>query len=156
MLYIISLISLILLIIGANIDKVGYRAQDDNGFTIGGTFLLVVSIIALCVCWGLYSFNKNTIDSRLSVIEEQNAVILAQVEPVVQKALEFESNTYKELKISSERLIALGNMYPNLKDNTFIQTQLQIIINNQSIIRDLKLTKAKMNAYRFWIWTKTE
>ena len=75
MLYIILFISIILLIIGANIGKVGYRDQDDNGFTIGGTFLLVISIVALCVCWGIYSFNKNTIDSRLSVIEEQNAVI---------------------------------------------------------------------------------
>lgn len=156
MLYIILFISILLLIIGATIGKVGYRNQDDNGFTIGGVTLLIIGLLAFCICWGTYSFNKNTIDSRLSVIEEQNEIILAQVEPVVQKALEFESNTYKELKISSERLIALGNMYPNLKDNTFIQTQLQIIIDNQSIIRDLKLTKAKMNAYRFWIWTKTE
>ena len=154
MIYIILIVSLILLLIGG-IEGKDYRG-DDNGFTIGGTVLLVIGVIALCICWGTYSFHKNTIDSRLSVIEEQNAIILAQVEPVVQQALEFESNTYKELKISSERLIALGNMYPNLKDNTFIQTQLQIIIDNQSIIRDLKLTKAKMNAYRFWILTKAE
>ena len=154
MIYILLIIGFILLIIGAIIGK--DRFNDDNGFTIGGAVLTVISIIGLCVCWGTYSFHKNTIDSRLEVIEEQNTIILAQVEPVVQKALEFESNTYKELKISSERLIALGNMYPNLKDNTFIQTQLQIIISNQSIIRNLKLTKAKMNAYRFWIWTKLE
>lgn len=154
MIYILLIIGFILLIIGAIIGK--DRFNDDNGFTIGGAVLTVISIIGLCACWGTYSFHKNTIDSRLEVIEEQNTIILAQVEPVVQKALEFESNTYKELKISSERLIALGNMYPNLKDNTFIQTQLQIIISNQSIIRNLKLTKAKMNAYRFWIWTKLE
>ena len=154
MLYIILFISIVLLIIGSSVGKDYYN--NDNGFTVGGAFLLSVSLIALCACWGTYSFHTTTIDSRLNIIEEQNNIILAQVEPVVQKALEFESNTYKELKISSEKLIALGNMYPNLKDNTFIQTQLQIIIDNQNTIRKLKLTKAKMNAYRFWIWTKVE
>lgn len=154
MIYVLIFIGIILCIIGAieGTDRYG----DDNCFTIGGTVLIIVSMIALTGLWGSYTYNKNTIDSRLEVIEEQNAIILAQVEPVVQKALEYESNTYKELKINSERLIALGNMYPNLKDNTFIQTQLQIIINNQEIIRNLKLTKAKMNGYRFWIWTKLE
>lgn len=154
MIYILLIIGFIFLIIGAIKGK--NRFGDDNGFTIGGTVLTVISTIGLCACLGTYSFHKNTIDARLAVLEEQNEIILAQVEPVVQKALEFESNTYKELKINSERLIALGNMYPNLKDNTFIQTQLQIIINNQAIIRDLKLTKAKMNAFHFWIWTKLE
>lgn len=154
MIYILIFIGIILCIIGAfeGTDRYG----DDNCFTIGGFVLTFISIIALIALWGSYTYNKNTIDSRLEVIEEQNAIILAQVEPVVQKALEFESNTYKELKINSEKLIALGNMYPNLKDNTFIQTQMQVIINNQTVIKDLKLVKARMNGYRFWIWTKLE
>lgn len=154
MIYILIFIGIILCIIGAieGTDHYG----DDNCFTMGGTVLITVSVVALISLWGAYIYDKNTIDSRLEVIEEQNAIILAQVEPVVQKALEFESNTYKELKINSERLIALGNMYPNLKDNTFIQTQMQIIIDNQTAIRNLKLIKAKMNGYRFWIWTKLE
>lgn len=154
MIYILIFIGIVLCSIGA--IKGTDRYGDSNGFTIGGIVLTSISIIGLISLWGAYTYDKNTIDSRLKVIEEQNAIILAQVEPVVQKALEYESNTYKELKINSEKLIALGNMYPNLKDNAFIQTQLQIIINNQAIIRDLKLTKARMNGYRFWILTKLE
>lgn len=154
MIYVLIIIGIILLVIGSYVGK--DRFGDDNCYSIFGCVLTVISSAILFVCLAIYTYDKYTIDSRISVLEEQNAIILEQIEPVIKQALDYESNTYKELRISPEKLIALGNMYPNLKHDTFIQTQLQVIINNQLLIRDLKLDKATLNAYHFWLWTKLE
>jgi hypothetical protein len=73
---------------------------------------------------------------------------------VIQKALDFESNTYKELKVNPETIITISQIYPDLKDNSFIQTQLNVILTNQQQITQLKLNKATLNAFHFWIWSK--
>lgn len=154
MLYILFILGVVLAVVGVLVDD--SLRYSNNPFIPPGAIMIFVSVISIIICWGSYNFNKNTLQSRLEVLEEQNTIVLAQVGPVVQKAMEFESNTYKDLKLDSNNLIALSNMYPNLKDNTFIQTQLQIIIENQTEIKRLKLTEAKLKAYRFWIWNKKE
>jgi hypothetical protein len=47
-------------------------------------------------------------------------------------------------------------MYPQLQANSFIQSQIDIIINNQNEIKNLKLQKASLNAYHLWLFTKKE
>lgn len=159
MLYILLISSILLIIIGmitcekSKYHGVFYHLSDNAAFS-WGLALTVISVISLLTVWGSYSYNKYTTDRQLLVLEEQNELVLNQIEPIVQKALEYESSTYKELQISTDKLIALGSMYPNLKDNIFIQTQMQVIIDNQAAIRDLKLVKARLGGYRFWIWNK--
>ena len=88
----------------------------------------------------------------MRILEQQNEIVISQIEPLVEKALEYESSTYKEL--TPEEIIACGNMYPELKANEFIQTQIQIILKNQEEIKKLKIEKIKLNAFSFWLWTK--
>lgn len=60
-------------------------------------------------------------------------------------------DTYSNLKVDSNALIALS-MYPELKGNEFVQSQIKIIIDNQKKITDLKLSKAKLNGYKMWLF----
>lgn len=157
MIWIIFIIACILTGIGCITEERDcYGRHDDSALKIGGTFLLVVSFITLCALYGVYHYNKYTIDSQIEVLEQQNEIVLSQIEPIVNNALTFESETYKELKLSPERIIAIGQMYPDLKNNTFLQTQMEIIIHNQQEITRFKLTKARLKAYKFFIWVKTE
>lgn len=158
MLYLLLVFAVILWIITAFIsfDDVSNRYRDftEQGTFISGSFIGGISIIAILCCWGVYSYRTETINSQLEVLESQNAIILSQIEPVIQKALDFESNTYKELKVNPENIITLSQIYPDLKDNSFIQTQLSVILTNQQQITQLKLNKATLNAFHFWIWSK--
>lgn len=155
MLYLL-LISMVILWIIAIFTVNEYRGESisNQPTFILGTFIGVPSLIAILCCWGTYSYRTETISSQLEVLETQNEIILSQIEPVIQKALDFESNTYKELKVSPENIITISQIYPDLKDNSFIQTQLNVIINNQQQITQLKLNKATLNAFHFWIWSK--
>jgi hypothetical protein len=119
----------------------------------------VVSIAILFVImgvWAKYNSIKSTATAQLEVLNEQNKIVLAQIEPLVQQAMNYESNTYKEIKLTPENVIAFGNMYPQLQANSFIQSQINIIVENQKEIKDLKLKIASLNAYRLWLFTKKE
>lgn len=155
MLYLLLILTLILWIISLfTVNEYRNEWVSEQPTFIAGTFIGMCSIIAILSCWGTYSYRTETISFQLEVLETQNKVILSQIEPVIQKALDFESNTYKELKASPENIITISQIYPDLKDNSFIQTQLNVILNNQQQITQLKLNKATLNAFHFWIWSK--
>lgn len=155
MLYLLLILTLILWIISLfTVNEYRNEWVSEQPTFIAGTFIGMCSIVALLSCWGVYSYRTETISSQLEVLETQNEVILSQIEPVIQKALDFESNTYKELKVNPENIITISQIYPDLKNNNFIQTQLNVIIKNQQQITQLKLNKATLNAFHFWIWSK--
>lgn len=126
--------------------------------TVGGvSILLFVMVLLVTTVAGIkYNSIKSTANAQLEVLTSQNEIVLAQIEPLIQQALNYESNTYKEFKITPENIVAFSNMYPQLQANSFIQSQIDIIVENQKEIKDLKLKVASLNAYRLWLFTKKE
>jgi hypothetical protein len=150
MLYILLAIGIALIIWG-EIRNDSY--DNGEGLIISGAFIGIPSFVALLIAGGVYNYDSSTINSRLAVLEEQNTTVLTQVEPLVQQALNYESNTYKDLKLDVNKLIIFAQMYPELKANSFLNKQIDIILANQEEIKQLKLDKASLNAYHFWLWT---
>ena len=157
MLYILLFIFLCF-IIGAMISEQNSRYPSDTTSLVAGvnTFLLVVTLVITIVAGVTYNSIKSTANTQLEVLTSQNEIVLAQIEPLIQQAMNYESNTYKEFKLTPENIVAFGNMYPQLQANSFIQSQINIIVENQKEIKDLKLKIASLNAYRLWLWTKKE
>jgi hypothetical protein len=149
MLYILLIIGIIILIWGC----IRNDYYNDGGILILGIMIGILSLTAILIAGGIYNYNSSTINSRLAVLEEQNTTVLTQVEPLVQKALDYESSTYKDLKLDVNKLIILAQTYPDLKANDFLHKQIEIILANQEEIKQLKLDKASLNAYHFWLWT---
>lgn len=108
-------------------------------------------VVALVVALGEYNTTKSTVDKKIAVLQEQNETVISQIEPLVNKYLEYESDTYKELKMDVNNIVALSQ-YPQLKGNEFIKSQIDIVTRNQAIITKLKLDKAALNSYKMWIF----
>lgn len=142
MLWIILGLGLVLLIFAILVDS-----EATPGIGIFDVVLLVVVLIML----GSYNSTKATADKHIAVLEQRNDEVVSQIEPLVKQYLEYESSTYKELKPNADTLIALAN-YPELKGNEFVQTQIQIILENQKRITSLKLEKASLAAYKLWLF----
>ena len=157
MLYILLFIFLCF-IIGAIITETNsmYHSETAETFRGASVFLFVVTLLATIGIGVQYNSIKSTATSKLEVLNSQNEIVLAQIEPLVQQALNYESNTYKELKMTPENIVAFSNMYPQLQANAFIQSQINIIVANQKEIKDLKLRIASLNAYHLWLFTKKE
>lgn len=145
MLYILLLLGIVIVIWG------GYR--DDEGTIVLGFIIGFPTLVAMLISGGIYNYDSSTIHSRLAVLEEQNTTVLTQVEPLVQQALNYESSNYQDLKLDVNKLIIFAQMYPELKANSFLNKQIDIILANQEEIKQLKLDKATLNAYHFWLWT---
>jgi hypothetical protein len=147
MLYILIAIGILLFISGA-------FSKECTDFLFGlGMFIFIASLTSLLIAGGVYNYRASTADSRLAVLEEQNQVVLNQIEPLVQQALNYESSTYKDLKLDAAKIIAFTQLYPDLKANDFLNKQIEVILTNQKEIKQLKLDKASLNAYHFWLWT---
>ena len=157
MLYILLFIFLCF-IIGAAIIEGNSRYPSETAEALGGTSMLffAVTLLVTIVAGVKYNSIKSTATAQLEVLNSQNEIVLAQIEPLVQQALNYESNTYKELKMTPENIVAFSNMYPQLQANSFIQSQINIIVENQNEIKDLKLRIASLNAYHLWLFTKKE
>jgi hypothetical protein len=145
MLYILLAIGLILIILGI-------RTYED-AITGLGVAIFIVFLFITVIAAGIYNYDKSTINSRLTILEEQNQVVLSQIEPLVQQALDYESNTYKDFKLDASKIVAFTQLYPDLKANDFLNKQIDIILANQEEIKQLKLDRASLNAYHFWLWT---
>ena len=117
-----------------------------SGVSVGITFLII-----LFIALAFYNSTKSTADLQIKVYEEQNDVLMAQIEPLVEKYLNYEKETYSNLKVDSNTLVAMS-MYPELKSDEFVQSQIKIIMENQKKITNLRLSKAKLNAYKLWIF----
>ena len=147
MLYILLFIFILILIISI---------INNSDTAMPALFFVMVTIGVLIGVGVSYNNVKSTAPSKLEVLNEQNEIVLAQIEPLVQQALNYESGTYKKFKMTPENIVAFGNMYPQLQANSFIQSQINIIVENQKEIKDLKLRIASLNAYRLWLFTKKE
>ena len=105
----------------------------------------------LFILLGSYNLTKTSTDGEIAIREEQNALVLSQIEPLVEKYLQYEKSTYEKLRLTPQTIVALS-AYPELKGNEFIQSQMKIIIDNQRIITSLKIKKTRLNSYKLWIF----
>lgn len=122
-------------------EDVGFGCYIFSGVLLGITFIVLVC----------YNDTKSSCDKKIAVLEERNEVVLKQIEPIINKYLTYEGETLEKLKVSSENIIALS-MYPELKGNEFLKSQIDIVVKNQDEITKLKLSKAELNVYKLWIF----
>lgn len=140
------ILTVVLFIIGL----VHYLMQEEEvglGFYgVSAVFLAITLIVLAC-----YNETKASCDKKIEVLEERNELVLKQIEPIVNKYLLYESETIEKVKVSGENIIALS-MYPELKGNEFLKSQIDIVVKNQDEITKLKLNKAELNLYKLWIF----
>lgn len=115
-------------------------------YGVSAVFLAITLIVLAC-----YNETKSSCDKKIAVLEEKNELVLKQVEPIINRYLLYESETIEKVKVSGENIIALS-MYPELKGNEFLKSQIDIVVKNQDEITKLKLNKAELNLYKLWIF----
>lgn len=154
MLFIFFGIAVATIIIGLVIaTKVDGGLDGVGGVIAGlGTLFTVIWFIVLLFVVGRYNAIRSTALNKIAVYQEQNEVCLAQLEPLVDKYVTFEKDIVTSVAPSSEKLLLLNSAYPELKSDQFVQTQINIILNNQAKIRDYKLSLANLDSYKLWIF----
>ena len=118
---------------------------------IGVVASLTLGILLCCLIHSRHSIIYNN-PRQIEALEENNKELLAELEPVIEKYLNYESGTLTNLRANS--------VYPELKGNEFVMEQVKIIkSNNREIIKSnnreiikKKLELASLENYRIWLF----
>lgn len=123
---------------------------DDESHIATGLFFFP-TLIALIVVLSFYNDAKTTSKERLEVLTQYNTEIIHDLEPMVNRYLDYEKSTYSDLKLNANTLLALS-VYPEIKSNQFIMKQIDVYLKNQEAIKEIKLSIANLKSYKFWIF----
>lgn len=111
----------------------------------GGTSLFVLLVICLLLFDMSFSLK---VDDKIKMYQEENENIESQIGQLVTNYMEYESDTYANFK--SEDSITLVSMYPELKSDTLVNTQIEIYNENNKKIKKLKEELIDLSAKK-WI-----
>lgn len=135
---------------------------------------IILFVVACCAngvdseVWGFFSFsffaigifiaivctvklvNNRDVDDRIAMYEEQNAEIESQVETAVKLYMSHEDEVFESA--TPDSYITLVSLYPELKSDSIMQKQIDVYIDNNTKICELKEEQIKAQRSKFWFY----
>lgn len=115
---------------------------------IPGLGVLIILIADLVV--GTCLLETRVIPEKIELYEAQNAEIEAEISALVEQYMQYESDTYGELK--GESAVSLVSLYPELKADALVTSQCELYISNNEAIRDMKEELINASTYRWLLY----
>lgn len=131
----------------------GRRAS--NSFTqwvlcvMGAVVLLVSTICSFC-CFGNVQ-QLRVIDQKVAVYEEDNARIEASVSAMVERYINYETDTFTKVSENISPTMVFS-MYPELKSDAVVEKEISVYVENQKELRELKLSRYDYEIAKWWLW----
>lgn len=125
--------------------------KDEIGtvFQIVGTVATIISTIVsivLLIC----VLNRVNIEKKIELYEEENTKIEQQIADTVKQYQEYETGIFTD--VAPEDSITLVALYPELKSNTLVQSQIEVYVENNKAIKELKSSAINASVYRWWLY----
>ena len=125
--------------------------KDEIGtiFQIVGTVATIISTIVsivLLIC----VLNRVNIEKKVALYEEENTKIEQQIADTVKQYQEYETGIFTD--VAPEDFITLVALYPELKSNTLVQSQIEVYVENNKAIKELKSSAINASVYRWWLY----
>lgn len=154
---------IILLIIGVSLIVLGCLGIYVNKFKISydlccllntmGSILTVIVVIFMILAI-TFSVKIPQMEERITIYKEENVRIEEQIKTVIEAYQDYEQGMFEDIdldKISSEKLILLTSMYPELKSDTMVQELIQVYIDNTNEIKAIRTQKLDYEVWRWWL-----
>ncbi|AXF52104.1 MAG: LemA family protein [Podoviridae sp. ctcf755] len=129
-----------------------YFKDNDEKF-IGGIvifgFILFGIIGATAFCIDIVIHEK-IYQQQIEILEEENTTINKEIKLIVKEYMNWESDVYDQFK--NESAITLIQLYPELKSNELVQTQIDIFLSNREEIKCLKKNILESKAAKWWLY----
>ena len=117
-----------------------------SGFEL---FISVVALIGIIINIGIL-INGRTLDDKIAMYEQENAAIEQSVDVLVKDYYRHESDTYSSL--TPENAVLFASAYPELQSNELATKQLEIYVENNNKIKELKEDQINLSRNRFWLY----
>lgn len=124
------------------------KCHDDEIAGFPALFFVVFLIISIFI--GVDVINGRVLDSKIEMYTEENKNIETEMNALVKQYMNYESDTYGELK--GESSITLVSLYPELKSDALVTKQIEVYISNNEKIKELKEEKIDLSAKKWWLY----
>ena len=114
-----------------------------------GVVLVIISLIAM-ICVIGPCITSETVDEQIAMYQEENIKIEQQIADVVTQYQEYEKDIFTE--VSPESAMTLVALYPDLKSDTLVASQIDIYVKNNEKIKELKVQQINGHLYRWWMY----
>jgi hypothetical protein len=120
-----------------------------EGFGILGCLIGFIALIGIFVNIG-FLVRGRTLDDKIAMYEQENTAIEQSVDVLVKDYYKHESDTYSSLK--PENAVLFASAYPELQSNELATKQLEIYVDNNNKIKELKEDQINLSKNRFWLY----
>lgn len=120
-----------------------------DGFGILGGLIGFIALIGIFVNIGFLVYGR-TLDDKIAMYEQENAAIEQSVDVLVKDYYRHESDTYSSL--TPENAVLFASAYPELQSNELATKQLEIYVDNNNKIKELKEDQINLSRNRFWLY----
>lgn len=151
MIFVILALGILMVVCGIILYSKFEPGKDSIGaaFQIIGVIVIISSIIAFvsllkCV------LDRVGIDKKIAMYETENTKIEQQIVDVVKQYQEYESGIFTE--VAPEGAMTLVTLYPELKSDALVQSQIEVYIENNKSIKELKSMTINASFYRWWLY----
>lgn len=135
------LIGVALIILGIWLDE-----YDFSGF---GIIIVEIALLGIFINIGCLVRGR-TLDDKIAMYEQENTAIEQSVDVLVKDYYKHESDTYSSLK--PENAVLFASAYPELQGNDLAMKQLEIYVENNNKIKELKEDQINLSRNRFWLY----
>lgn len=126
--------------------------KEDSGFGlfIVGVIMNLITVIAIACL--LISVSKSyVIDEKMSMYQKENANIETSIAKIVENYKDYEKEIFKDAK--PEEVITIATqIYPELKSNTLVEKQINIYLENNKKIKELKEDRINFKVHKWWLY----
>lgn len=134
-------IGVVLIILGVYITE--------DGLGEFGVVIVGIALLGIFINIGILIYGR-TFDDKIEMYEEENLRIEQSVNVLVKDYYKHESDTYSSLK--PENAVLFASAYPELQGNDLAMKQLEVYVDNNNKIKELKEDQIALSRNRFWLY----
>lgn len=118
-------------------------------FTIvGGLGFIIAILVTIGLCVNVTG--QRVIDAKIAMYQEENTKIEVQIAETVKQYQQYETDIFTS--VAPDSAITLVALYPELKADTLVQSQIEVYIANNEKIKSLKEEKINGTVSRWWLY----
>lgn len=116
---------------------------------IGGIVFAIVALIGASVTSIMVS-HSFVIDEKLAMYEEENTKIEERIAAVVEQYQNYETDIFES--VAPKDAVTYVSLYPELKSDTLVQTQIEVYMANNEKIKALREEKIDAKILKWWLY----
>lgn len=115
---------------------------------VGGFGFIIALLVTIGLCVNIS--NQRVIDAKIAMYQEENVKIETQIAETVKQYQQYETDIFTS--VAPDSAITLVALYPELKADTLVQSQIEVYIANNEKIKSLKEEKISGTVCRWWLY----